>query len=399
MIRGSIRYACIAASVLGGAVIGTVPLSCGGQTVIDVSPDATSHDARADGRSPHVDAPGADRTTPTSDVEPGDGPTDAGLEADVEDVVDGFDTEPHDSGPDDGAPEASCPASDGGYVTLSSGGAPYGIVVSASDLFWADLGGRVLRMSLSDCEVTTIASGQSGTIGVTLAGDDVYFSNNNGGGSAGSIVTVPQTGGTPTTLASGLDSPGLVTNDGESIYWTPGSSDFTGVVYKMALTGGAVTSLASEAYSHDIVTTGGLVYWTDQFAAAVAYVPVGGGSVVTVASDQPIPYFMATDGTNVYWTNSTGGDGGAVMKVAVGTDGGAPVELAAAPDGPTGVTSDGANVYFGSGSTAQVLEVGVNGGTVTTLVEGPTSVARIAVDSKNVYWTDYTHGLVLMTSK
>jgi Domain of unknown function (DUF5050) len=382
MIRGPLRYASTAASVLVGAALAAA--ACGSQTVIEVIPDASIRDARSD--------------TPSRLV---DGPTETRIEADVEsveDVRDGFETEMSSEDSSDDASDASCPGPAGGFVTLSSGGTPYGIVVNATHLFWADLGGKVLRMSLSDCAITTLASGQSGTIGITLAGDNVYFSNDDSGGSAGSIVTVPQAGGTVTTLASGLDSPGLVTNDGTNIYWTPDSSDVTGVVYKMALTGGTVTSLASEAYSHDIVATSGLVYWTDQFTSSVAYVPVGGGTTVTVASHQDVAYFMASDGKNVYWTNSAGADGGAVMKVAVGADAGAPFELTAATNGPTGVTSDGTNVYFGSGSSAQVLKVGVNGGVPTTLVGG-TSVTRITVDSKNVYWTDYTHGLVLMTAK
>jgi hypothetical protein len=383
MIRAPLRYAWTMASLLGGAALAAA--ACGSETVIDVPPNASDHDAGADSTS-----------------RPVDGPADTGLEPDVqgtEDVGDGFETEMSSdgSGPGDDASDGSCPSPAGGFVTLSSGGSPYGIAVTETDLFWADLGGKVLRMSLSDCSITTLASGQNGTLGITLAGDHVYFSNN-GGGAAGSIATVPQAGGTVTTLASGLGSPGPVTNDGTNLYWTPSTNDYEGI-YKMALTGGTVTSLASEGYSHDILTTNGLVYWTDQFGGSVAYVPVGGGTAVTVAADQPIPYFLASDGKNLYWTNSTGSDGGAVMKVGVGVDGGTPFELAAAPDAPTGVTSDGTNVYFGNGPSQGVLKVGVDGGAVTTLVAGPTSVNRITVDSKNVYWTDYAHGLVLMTSK
>jgi hypothetical protein len=342
----------------------------GSEEEADSSTDGGLHD----GALGDAEAGDASRADGPADGAGADAPTDAHLDATT------------DSGPEattDSAPDASCPAPDGGVVTLSSGGAPYGIVVNSSYLFWADLSGKVLRMSLEDCSIATIASGQSGSVGVTLAGANVYWTNNNGGGGAGSIVTAPQAGGTPITLASGLEGPGLPTTDGTNVYWTPGSSDYAGVVYQMAITGGAIQSLASENFSQDILAVGGLVYWTDELGSDVAYVPADGGTVVTVASAQTIPYYMATDGVNVYWTNSIGGDAGAVMKVAVGADAGAPVEIAAAPDGPTGVASDGTNVYFNNGTSIE--KVGVNGGAVTTLIVGPTTLARIAVDAKNIY--------------
>jgi hypothetical protein len=235
-----------------------------------------------------------------------------------------------------------------------------------------------------------------------LEGSNVYWSNSADGTSAGSIATVPLSGGTPTTLATSLNSPGDLTSDGTYLYFMPNSNDYVAVLSKLALTGGTVSSLATGALGVDVVTTGGWVYWTDYFAESILAVPTGGGSVATLVSGLATPWVIASDGVNLYWTEYNGSDAGTVMSVpAAAPDGGPPTTLVSALDSPYGVASDGVSVYFGtSGSPdTSVSKVPVGGGSVTTIVTGPTSANRMVVDSKNVYWTDFFGGFVNMAPK
>jgi hypothetical protein len=352
----------------------------------------------SDGGTPghDADAGAPDRAAPDAPFDAGSGDAQDGAADST-----GPDSVVPDSTATDAGPDASCPSSDGGFVTLSSGGAPYGITVSPTHLFWADLSGKVLRMSLSDCSITELATGQSGTIGISLAGSNVYWTNNAGGGFSGSVVTAPQAGGSPTTLASGLTTPGDLTNDGTHLYWMPGSSGYLAVVSKMALGGGAVSSIGTGNYGISITTTGGLVYWTDYFAEAVLAVPSSGGTVMTLASGLMTPYGIATDDVNIYWTDNFGGDGGAVGRVPAAPDAGPATTLLGGLSNAYGVATDGTHVYFGtvSGRPSSIIKMNLDGSSVTTLVAGPTNATKMAVDSARVYWTDYGGGKVMMAPK
>ena len=102
------------------------------------------------------------------------------------------------------------------------------------------------------------------------------------------------------------------------------------------------------------------------------------------------PYGVVLDRTNIYWTNSGGGQ---VMKMALdGT--GSPIELAHGQDQPYGLAVDDTNVYFANyrvidlpHSVGQVRSVPIAGGDVTDLAAA-TSYS-VAVDATSVYWTTY----------
>src|SRR5207237_428964 len=99
---------------------------------------------------------------------------------------------------------------------------------------------------------------------------NVYWVDTNGG----TAMKAPRGGGTPITLATGLDQPQAIAVDGTSVYWTNlAPSTEMGTVMKVA---------------------------------------IGGGTPVVLANGQHGPLGIAVDATSVYWTNS--GDG-TVMKL------------------------------------------------------------------------------------
>jgi hypothetical protein len=172
------------------------------------------------------------------------------------------------------------------------------------------------------------------------------------------------------------------------------------------------------------------VYWYSA-GGAVKRVPLGGGSIVTLASGTPAlgatgHRYLAVDGTNVYWITPTalnaaplaGGPTTALTalpvsgsnpnpgtlsasSIAVGggyvywgdlsdqimripVAGGTP-ELLASGTYVTEIALDETNLYATSGKS--VIEVPLAGGPVTTLATG-TFPASIAVDADDVYWSD-----------
>lgn len=152
---------------------------------------------------------------------------------------------------------------------------------------------------------------------------------------------------------------------------------------KVPLRGGTVTTLASDQSSpHDIAIDANNVYWTNSAGGSVMKVSLAGGAPTTLASGQSDPYGIAVDPASVYWTG-----GGNVMKAS--TVGGTPFTLASG-QGAGEIAVNATNIYGTvSGVNGAVIAVPLGGGTVATLASGQSTPIGITVDSRSVYWTNF----------
>jgi hypothetical protein len=78
-------------------------------------------------------------------------------------------------------------------------------------------------------------------------------------------VAVPTTGGTPATLASGLDAPTALAVDANALYYSTFDLGAKGTVVALPLDGGVPLTLATEqSYVQAIVLDASYVYWTTE---------------------------------------------------------------------------------------------------------------------------------------
>jgi hypothetical protein len=135
----------------------------------------------------------------------------------------------------------------------------------------------------------------------------------------------------------------------------------------------AGTLLAGGGDIVDIALFGSNVYFIDGAASTLSVVPKAGGAVTVLATGLLKPAHLATDGVDVYITESLGG---AVVRVPVG--GGLPVLFAAASS-PNEIITDGKDVYWTTGGDQNVSTAPVAGAAPSVLFHAPGGVPPYAL--------------------
>ncbi|WP_228002416.1 hypothetical protein [Nocardia australiensis] len=117
---------------------------------------------------------------------------------------------------------------------------PVGIAASGTTLFITESTGRVVSVPTSGGIPTTLASGLSAPQGIAVSDNTLYITGNTANGS---VISLPTIGGTPTTIATGLPNPGGIAVSGTTLYvtgstevppgwWTVGYAAFAATVVR-----------------------------------------------------------------------------------------------------------------------------------------------------------------------
>jgi hypothetical protein len=310
--------------------------------------------------------------------------------------------------PDESGRIASVPL-DGGTVTVlhQGGDAPRQLGRDANArLTWTEGGlvgwqagfARIARIGLSGAEETVVAGVNSDSPKLAAAPAALLIAD------AGTLKSLPRTGGTLSTVASlrGQTFLDNLTTDGTSVYWTDGA----GHVSKAPVAGGAITVLVDfpppagsvipehPFYTIRIAPDGTILWAADTSLSGppmdILSCPLPCGvsltsatsSVTLVAGNVMGLTDFAVDNSKVYIATSA--SPGPITAVSI--TGGSPTTLTATNAPVAQLALDGSILYWLGGG---LFKIPTTGGAGTQVIEFDTGTSTsFAVDSTDVYYAD-----------
>jgi hypothetical protein len=306
-------------------------------------------------------------------------------------------------------------------VAVASGQyGPFAVAVNATDVYWLDGHGNVLKCPLTGCPpaadggsvATLVASGPIPLIAGAIALDqaNVYWIS----GNAGLVMKCPLSGCTsPTVLASG-QTPYDIALDDTYVYWANDSAN--GGVMRCPLSGcnsadgggGPVTFASSlNCKSVDVSITG--VYWasnSDVLGCALSGCPTasdGGSHPSSYYGSGIDPLWVRVNSTYVFWIDTgTALDQGSInwcfLSGCLGApDGGSQVgQFATGQNQPVALVADSKNLYWVNSGLARSdgaimmwpLSGAIGVSSPILMASGQFAPNAIALDSTSVYWTN-----------
>ena len=150
------------------------------------------------------------------------------------------------------------PKDGNGDIFLVAAAAPRALALDATNVYYGAAEGdsyfirRIDKGGASDAGGTDLATGTGRCMGLAVDATHVYWTVD-----AGTICSIPLSGGACEALATGQDSPESILLDDHAIYWTTSTS--------------------------------------------VMCLPRSGGSAQAIAVDQGEPRFLVSDGSSLYW--------------------------------------------------------------------------------------------------
>ncbi|MFT3774312.1 MAG: hypothetical protein QM820_53810 [Minicystis sp.] len=264
------------------------------------------------------------------------------------------------------------------YLVAGAASGSTDLVVDGSTLYWVMGKGNIIRQGTGR---TNILSGQGDIRSLLLDGSTLYWVD----AALGTVMSMPTSGGTPTTLAAGQATPIRLTMDASRLYWINAGD---GTVMMMPRAGGAPAALSSgEIGLRDIAAdpTRGWVYFSS-FDGSFGHIKLwlgNGAPSHVVLSPGADPSTLAVDPNHYYWTDVNHGTVSQASATGLGI-----VTLATGQGQPGRLASDGTHVYWVDRANGTVWMAPVGGGSLVDIAPSfQDHPYGIAIGADTLYWT------------
>ena len=283
------------------------------------------------------------------------------------------------------------------------GGDPYGLALDSTSVYFTTVTtGNVYSCPLAGCGAspTTLATGLQSPSGIASDGKNVYIAT------LTSVLSCPVTGcgASPAVFAANQGDPSVVVVDATRVYWTNHTGNQVMSCPIAGCAGQPTVISPNETAAEGLAIDGTNAYWTNAFTpgGTVNKCPLagcGGLASTVLTTGLSLPQSIVTDGKNVYFTVYSGN---AVMSCPVSGCGATPTPLITLSGAYDGIAVDGTDLYvvngFDDGSVLKCATTGCPGGP-TVLATKQGKPGKIAVNARAIYWTASKSGTVMVLAK
>lgn len=254
---------------------------------------------------------------------------------------------------------------------------------------------RVLALPLDGGPPEVVADDQDGAVCITATDTLVIWQTNDG------VWSSPRGGMSEPTLIVPTSAPPrqymvrCIIASSEHVYWFTEVDELVGLLQRVPLAGGLVETIGSYYYSHGIATDGTDVYWTN--LDGIWHLPTAGAPEAALfLSHQSllVPFGLAIDSESVYFT-----DYGARSVWKAGRADGVATQLLGDLATPQSIAVDGSVVYWTDTGTGIVARVPADGGDSVTIATGQDTPRSVAIDETSLYWLSTYSGKVIKLAK
>jgi len=274
---------------------------------------------------------------------------------------------------------------DGGSTALAIASNPKAVVVFGGNVYYTNYASGGTDGSLSTVPTgggteTDLATGLSAPWALSVGGGFAFFTTAPTAGT-GAVYSIPTTGGSPTPLQSTATGALGIVNDGTNVYWTLATSGVN--IEMVAMSGGTPKDLLD--FGGDITPTALTISGTSLFvgttgtqAAVLTGLTSGSGNLSEL--DTPTSVTMGdvvASSTNVYVTIDDIAPNGQIISYPRGT--GSPQTIATSLNHPQRLALDGTNLYFTDPTGGNVWVVDLTSNTTSLYVSGLNAPLPIAV--------------------